>query len=45
MIACTYYYRKDMAKTVAYMTQQKDTVQRHNYLVVGEIFVLLMSWW
>ena len=43
MVACTYYYshwmhnNKDMTKTMAYMTQQNNTVQQHNYLVVGEI--------
>jgi len=33
--------KKDMAKTMAYMTQQKDTVYQHNYLLVGEILVAI----
>ena len=33
--------KKDMTKAMAYMTQQKDTVQHHNYLFVGEILVAL----
>ena len=35
------YNNQDMAKTMAYLTQQKDTVQHHNYLFVGEILVAL----
>jgi len=32
---------KDMTKTMAYMTQKNNTVQQHNYLVVGEILAAL----
>ena len=37
--------KKDMTKAMAYVTQQKDMVQQHNYLVnylvVDEILVVL----
>ena len=46
MVACTYYYshwmhNKDITETMAYKTQQKNTVQQHSYLVFGEILAAL----
>ena len=44
MVVGNYYshwMHKDMTDTMAHMTQHKNMVLQHNYLVVGEILVAL----